>query len=561
MSQDIQNKITQIQRSGEERDAQNRASKLGLPYVDFRKIPVSLEAIKIIPEKDARQAKLVAIQVRFRDVAIAGLNPNSPESEGLIKNIESQDYKIKRFVCSQSSLIEAWRMYEFVSVAHQEIVGTLEITKDKIEELKLVAGNFGSLVKTFQEINYEDSSTTDVFRMIMVGALNSRASDIHLEAGEDVGKIRFRVDGILHDVANSVPNKNYEHLMSRLKLLSELKLNVRDEPQDGRFTIDVAGKELEIRVSIIPSEFGETVVMRVLDPAAISVSMPELGLRKDDLNIVENSLKKPNGLILNTGPTGSGKTTTLYAFLKRIVNPEIKVITVEDPIEYRLDGVEQTQVDSETNYTFASGLRSILRQDPDAILVGEVRDKETADVALQAALTGHLVFSTLHTNDAVGAIPRLVDLGVKTTTIGPALSLVIAQRLVRKLCVKCRKETKTVEDVKNKVSVFLNSLPERVDKTPYLKTIEDGIGLWEPVGCDVCNGFGYKGRLGIFEFLQTDYPEFEELITNSVSEVGLKKEAQKQGMVTIQQDGVLKAISGITTLEEVESVTGPIKWS
>ncbi len=324
-----------------------------------------------------------------------------------------------------------------------------------------------------------------------------RASDIHAEAEERHGKIRFRVDGLLHDALPDISLKLYESFVDRIKLLSEMKLNVKTEAQDGRFTINLAGKEIEMRVSVIPAEFGETIVMRILDPAATMVSLPDLGLREDNLALVKAELDRPNGLILNTGPTGSGKTTTLYAFLRAINDPTSKIITLEDPIEYRIEGIEQTQVNDEAGYTFANGLRAIVRQDPDVILVGEVRDLETADIALQAALTGHLVFSTLHTNDAVGAVPRLINLGVKPVSIGPALALAIAQRLVRVLCPECKKPVTVDDDTKKKIKKFLDRMPAKVNRTPY-----DNYVIYAPAGCVKCNGIGYRGRVGVFEFLQ-----------------------------------------------------------
>jgi len=329
---------------------------------------------------------------------------------------------------------------------------------------------------------------------------------------------------------------------------------VKDEAQDGRFTINLAGKEIEMRVSVIPAEFGETIVMRILDPAATMVGLPDLGLRADNLELVNKQLARPNGLILNTGPTGSGKTTTLYAFLRTINDPEMKIITLEDPIEYRIEGIEQTQVDEDAGYTFANGLRAIVRQDPDVILVGEVRDLETADIALQAALTGHLVLSTLHTNDAVGAVPRLINLGVKPVSIGPALALVIAQRLVRVLCPD-RKKAATVDDAaKANIKKLLDRLPAKVDRKPY-----ENYAVYEPGGCVKCSGIGYKGRVGIFEFLEGG-SDLETTILHEASEVALREVAKRQEMVTMQEDGVLKVLLGKTTFEEVKGVTGEIEW-
>ena len=284
------------------------------------------------------------------------------------------------------------------------------------------------------------------------------------------------------------------------------------------------------------------------------MGLPDLGLRADNLVIVKKQLERPNGLILNTGPTGSGKTTTLYAFLRTLNDPEIKIITLEDPIEYRIEGVEQTQVDEESGYTFANGLRAIVRQDPDVILVGEVRDLETADIAMQAALTGHLVLSTLHTNDAVGAVPRLINLGVKAVSIGPALALVIAQRLVRVLCSECKKAAPPDDALAAKIKAFIGKLSAKVDRSKYEK-----ITVYEPAGCTKCNNLGYKGRVGIFEFLEGG-PDLEQIILKEASEIALREVAERQGMVTMQQDGILKVLEGKTTFAEVESVTGSIEW-
>ena len=321
---------------------------------------------------------------------------------------------------------------------------------------------------------------------MFAGALAVHASDIHTEAGEKSSKIRFRVDGLLHDVYDNLPLIFYASFVSRVKLLSEMKINVRNEAQDGRFTINLAGKDIEMRVSVIPAEFGETIVMRVLDPSATMVGLPSLGLRADNLVIVKKALDRPNGLILNTGPTGSGKTTTLYAFLRSLNSPEMKIITLEDPIEYRIEGIEQTQVDEDAGYTFANGLRAIVRQDPDVILVGEIRDLETADIAMQSALTGHLVLSTLHTNDAVGAVPRLINLGVKAVSIGPALALVIAQRLVRVLCPECKKPMPIDDAMAANIKKLLDRLPAQVDRKPY-----ENPTFFAPVGCPKCNGLGF----------------------------------------------------------------------
>ncbi len=550
----LHKKIGEIRREAEERDGKRRAEKSGVAYADLRKAPVSLEALKLIPEEEAKRARVAAIELKAREVALAAYDPQSPLVKKIIQSLAEKQYAAKVFVASLSGLEEAWHFYQFVSAEAGDITGKVEIEKQGLEELLARLKTVSAVEAEFGTLNFQTTATSNLLRTILAGALANRASDIHLESEERSVKIRFRLDGILHDIFEKLPVRNYDALLSRIKLLSGLKINVRGEPQDGRFTIQLAKKEVEVRVSIIPSEFGEAVVMRLLDPDAIGVELENLGLRADDLEIVKREIAKPHGLILNTGPTGSGKTTTLYAFLKKIVSPEVKVITVEDPIEYRISGIEQTQVDPEAKYTFASGLRAIVRQDPDVILVGEIRDKETADITMQASLTGHMVLSTLHTNDAIGAVPRLIDLGVKPETIGPAVSLIIAQRLVRILCPDCRKEVEPSADAQTNIKKFFDALPARADRKPYKK-----IRMYEAVGCVACNTIGYKGRVGIFEFFSGG-PELEETISKDASTVALARLAKKQGMVTMQEDGILKALAGMTTFEEVEKATGPLVW-
>lgn len=545
----LQRKLAQIRHEAEEREAKRIAQAAGYPYVDLTKAPVSLEAISLISEADAKAAKVAAIEINVNEVAVVALDPASEAVSKIVKDLEEKKYKVKLFVGSLSGLEQVWHFYDFIKSKGKAITG--RIASDALDEISKELSNFEVIKKKVQGLDFNQITVTELSEIILGGALGNKASDIHIEPIEKGVKVRFRVDGLLHDVFN-MPFKNYEALISRIKLVSGLKINIHTEPQDGRFTIRLTKRDVEVRVSIIPSEFGETIVMRLLDPQGINITLESRGLRQDDLVIVERALAKPNGLILNTGPTGSGKTTTLYAFLKKIVNPEIKIITIEDPIEYILEGVEQTQVDPEVGYTFASGLRAIVRQDPDVILVGEIRDVETADIALEAALTGHLVLSTLHTNDAVGAVPRLVDLGVKASIIGPAMSLIIAQRLVRKLCKFCKKEVSLSQELKSKIEKFLDGLPPRVDRKPYAN-----FKIYEAGGCSQCNNFGYSGRMGIFEFFEAG-DEFQELILKEVSEVALKKLADKQGMVTMQEDGILKVLLGETSIEEVEGATGPI---
>jgi type IV pilus assembly protein PilB len=551
----LQTRLTKLRREGEERAAERLAKKLGLPYVDVAKMPVSLDAVKIIPEDKARKARVASIELRSKKLAVAVVDPEFSAAKVLIAELKAEQYEVKMFVASPSGLEVAWQLYKFVKPASAGITGKVVITEKRIKELTERLANLDAIRKEFAGLDFENVSPVAIIEIILGGALTMRTSDIHTEAGEKAAKIRFRIDGILHDVFDGIPFRAYHALVSRIKLLSEMKLNVRDEAQDGRFTIVIAGKEVEMRVALMPAEFGEAIVMRILDPSATKVGLPDLGLREDNLTLVTRELARPNGLILNTGPTGSGKTTTLYAFLRTLNSPDIKIITLEDPIEYRIEGIEQTQVNDESGYTFASGLRAIVRQDPDVILVGEVRDLETADIAMQAALTGHMVLSTLHTNDAVGAVPRLINLGVKAVSIGPALTLAIAQRLVRVLCPDCKKRAEPDDALKARIKKFLDGLPAKVDKSKY-----QNYSVYEAAGCTKCNGIGYKGRVGIFEFLEGG-PDLETTILKEASEVALRAVAERQEMVTMQQDGILKVLEGKTTWSEVTSVTGQIEWA
>ncbi len=367
------------------------------------------------------------------------------------------------------------------------------------------------------------------------------ASDLHAEPEKEHTKIRLRIDGVLQDVGK-IPLSLYQELLSRIKLISGIKLNVTDRPQDGRFSLFLEGSPLEVRTSTLPAEYGESVVLRILNPKNL-ITLGELGLTPELQKIFEKEIQKPNGMIIVTGPTGSGKTTTLYAFLREVQNPEIKIITIEDPIEYHVEGISQTQVDPAKGYDFASGLRAIVRQDPDVILVGEIRDGQTADIALQAALTGHLVFSTLHTNDAAGTVSRLTSLGMQPATIASALTLIVAQRLVRKICKKCAQFVVPTAEQKKIIQQKLGALVGHKEfKIPIAK------------GCEVCNGTGFRGRVGIFEAIVVD-DRMEEFILTSPSIATLKNFAIKRGMVTMYQDGLRKIIEGVTTLQEVERVT------
>ncbi len=401
-----------------------------------------------------------------------------------------------------------------------------------------------------------EESISRLVDIIMGGAITLGSSDVHLEPEAEKARLRLRIDGILQTV-DLLPLKLYRQIVSRIKFLAKLKLNISKKAQDGRFGIDFEkeGREIEIRTSVLPSSYGETIVMRILDPVAL-LDIEGLGLRPDLHQDILKELKKPNGMIILTGPTGSGKTTTLYAFLKKINHPEIKIITIEDPIEYQLPGVSQTQVNPQQGYDFAKGLAAIVRQDPDVILVGEIRDYETAHIALQASMTGHLVFSTVHTNDAAGTVARIEALGEKPHNIAPALNVAIAQRLIRRVCLECGQLGKPNEQDFKEIKDGLAALPSTVKVPDFNKDTK--IFYANPEGCRSCNFTGYRGRIGIFEAFFVD-DEMEELIQQSPSIPALRKRAIEKGMVPMYYDGLVRVVNHISTLDEVHRATTKVQ--
>jgi type II secretory ATPase GspE/PulE/Tfp pilus assembly ATPase PilB-like protein len=544
-----------MRREAEERDAQRRASSNGIPYLALAKVSVNLEALELVAYEKAKEAQMAIIEARDEKLAVIVVDSKYSQTVKMLEQLKGEGYKPTIYIVSRPSLEYAFGYYRFVQKKQKEISGAVQVGSSEAGDVS--QQDLGSIIKARNAIiaRNDPGAISQLLEIILMGAIANRSSDIHLEPRKGAVHLRFRIDGVLNDVFNQFSGPVYRSMLSRIKLLSNLKLNVRDEPQDGRFTITLTKKDVEVRVAIAPSEFGEVVVMRLLDPDVIALDLQDLGLRPDDLVIIGEQLDRPNGMALNTGPTGSGKTTTLYAFLKHKLNPGIKIITIEDPIEYHLEGVEQTQVKEESGYTFGSGLRSLMRQDPDVILVGEVRDKETAEIAVQAALTGHLVFSTVHANSASAGIPRLLDLGVKPSSLAPALNLLIAQRLVRRVCTSCRVPEKIDEAMEKKIEVFMNAIPDRVDKKKYL----DAITIFKPQGCEVCNDTGFRGRIGIYELMMVT-PEIQEFIIKEAGQLEIERAVAKTAFVSMQQDGVLKVLSGITTFEEVEETTGKIEW-
>ncbi len=544
-----QRRLDLLRHKEEEGSVATLAQKYGLPYADISKFPVEIDAIKIVPEEEARASKLAVFQLSGKALKIAIRNPEDKNTVAKLEELKKNRYSYDLYLVSDRSLEHAWSYYQKIPKEHEAGAGAILISQEKIQSLQKEITNLSEI-----QAKIKDSfqgRTTEALEIILAGAVATEASDIHVEPQEKEVRLRFRLDGVLHDVS-FLPKNLYALLLSRIKLISELKLNVHDKAQDGRFTIQTQTGDVEVRTSILPGPEGENIVLRVLNPKAINIPFEDLGLPASVIKTLAGELKKPNGMILTTGPTGSGKTTVLYAFLRKIHTPEIKIITLEDPIEYHLEGVEQTQVDTEKGYDFANGLRAIVRQDPDVILVGEIRDTETAQTALNAALTGHLVFSTLHTNNAAGAIPRLINLGVNPASIAPALNITMAQRLVRKLCEACRKQKVLTEVEKKQITQELAGFPKNL--TPSA-TKDWKIFQAAEKGCAQCNYTGYKGRTGVFEIILIN-TDVEKLILQSPSEYELQKEAVRQGQLTMRQDGLLKVLQGITDFAELERVIG-----
>ena len=540
-------KFDQLREQEEEDLMQLLAPRYNAQYIDLSVVPINTDALGIVSEEKARKAYIALFNKNGKKLDVAFHGPPQEVTDLALRELEDRGYTIVRHLASMKSLETAWERYKDMSFASESSRGLLDVSSEEIStflsEVHDVEGVKKHIKQTLSmKKAYRISRIVEVF---IAGALATHSSDIHIEPEEKQVRIRMRLDGILADIA-TLTHETYHLVLSRIKLLSGLKLNVQSEAQDGRFSIKLEKSSIEIRTSLLPGAYGESIVMRILNPDAISVSIEALGMDPDLMKVVEREINKPNGLVLTTGPTGSGKTTTLYAFIKQVHVPGIKILTIEDPIEYHLNGIVQTQVENDSDYTFSSGLRAAMRQDPDVIMVGEIRDSETAEIAMHAALTGHIVFTTLHTNSAAGAFPRLADLGVNPSIMGSGINIALAQRLVRKLCSECKKEIPVEGEQKETIDAVLQSI-YRKEKVEGVQTDH----MWVAgSGCDVCGGDGYKGRVGIYEAVVVD-EAIESILRMNPSEREIMKEARPQGILTMAQDSVLKVLKGTTSIEEV----------
>lgn len=498
------------------------------PYItNISEKDIDPELVRVLPISFARKYRLIPFQKKDDSVVIVFAPPLDLYALDEIKSLfgcEIEPVLALDHVVANSIN----RVYERDKEMADGIEGDAEgITEYDIHEPKdlLDADDEAPIIRFVNSLLFQ--------------AVKEKASDIHLECFEKEVSVRFRKDGILHEIT-SVPKKLQASVISRVKIMAELDIAEKRKPQDGRIRVKVAGRDVDVRISTVPTTWGESVVMRLLDRSSVLLSLEDLGLKGEKLETVEGLIRRPHGIILVTGPTGSGKTTTLYASLERINSPDKKIITVEDPVEYQIQGINQIQVNSKVNLSFANGLRSILRQDPDVILVGEIRDRETADIAIHASLTGHLVFSTLHTNDSASAITRLIDMEIEPFLVASSLMAVIAQRLLRLLCSSCKEPYNPTDDELTKVGIARGEL-------------KDGV-VYRAKGCDKCFDMGYSGRSAIFEMLLID-DEIRNLTLGNVDSGQIKKKAIKHGMTTLRMDGAKHILRGLTSIDEVMRVT------
>ena len=518
-----------------------KSENLKTPLKEVAADEVPLKILELIPEESAKYYKMVPLAKKDNILEVGMIYPEDLKAQEALQFLSRQSkfsYQVFLIVPSTfNSLLRQYRtLKREVGRALEEL--ETELREERVELKPVRAAEFERLA--------EEAPIIKVVAVILRHAVEGNASDIHIEPGKEKSRVRFRVDGILHS-SIFLPLRVHPAVVARIKILSNLKIDETRIPQDGRFSTRVADKDIDFRVSTFPITTGEKVAIRVLNPTEGVKPFDELGLERRNFEVVKTAIKKPFGLILSTGPTGCGKTTSLYAILNILNKEGVNIVTLEDPVEYFIEGVNQSQVKPEIGYSFAQGLRQVVRQDPDIIMVGEIRDEETAALAIHSALTGHIVLSTLHTNNAVGVIPRLIDMGVRSFLIPPALSIAIAQRLIGVLCPDCKKKVKAKKEIQNLILKEIDGLPQQI-KTKI--KISSPLTIYEPQGCKKCNFRGFSGRIGVFEVL-TMTDELSDIIVKDPNEQKIAQEAHRQGMITMRQDGILKVLDGITTIEEV----------
>ncbi len=511
--------------------------KVKVSYIDLSKTTVPKRILNLLPEHIARHYQIVPITENENRLVVAMIDPEDREAIEFVKKKTGQELEIK--ICTQVDLNHVLEQYSAMPGELKKIVESAEEEEDfKPSETKEQKAKTEEIVET--------APAAKIIQSVFKRAVREKASDIHIEPTEEQVIVRYRVDGILRQVI-TLPKELLAAIVSRIKILSNMKIDETRLPQDGRFQTVIDGNEVDFRISTLPTVNGEKIVARILDKSTGILTLDRLGFRGTAYQTLDENIRKAHGMILVTGPTGSGKSTTLYAVIDKIKNVGVNIVTLEDPVEYRMATINQSQVHTQIGFTFASGLRSILRQDPDIIMIGEIRDYETADMAVHSALTGHIVLSTLHTNDAAGAIPRLIDMKIEPFLVNSSINCVVAQRLCRRICEACREPLEIEMGEKELAENELKNLPPK-EKKP------DKLQFFHGKGCDNCSGTGYRGRIGIYEVFNLTN-DIKEMVAKRASGTELGEQAIKNGMTTMKQDGVLKAAEGLTSLEEVWRVT------
>lgn len=539
-----QPQVAKINREFQEKAIMKKAEQLGMAYVNIGKTPLNPDFLKILDASIATNARVIPFFKSGSRVDLAVSDPNSQATKSAIAGLIASDYKVVLHLASEDGIDDALKSYgDMAQYKKIAIVENVEETSIKTFEKEIA--NLSALAEQLESVTAEEG-----VNLLNVGAMKTKASDVHYEPEENECVVRFRIDGILHEVFR-MKSKTYHSIAEQIKYKSKMRLNVNTVPQDGRYGFNLNDVKIAVRVSSIPTPYGESFVCRYLKSDRKALTLEELGFQDLALSTLKAASKIAQGMILITGPTGSGKSTTLYSMINIMNTPENKVITLEDPVEYYMSGITQSQVDESNDYRFANGLRSILRQDPDIVMLGEIRDLETAETAAQAALTGHALLSTLHTNSALETIPRLINMGLKPFMVAPALHTLVAQRLVRKVCTTCSTMRPITDSEKiefDKVSSGLKAaIPNAVFDVPTQTA--------EAHGCDACSNTGYLGRIVIGEVV-TITSEIKDLILNNGSMSDLIAAARKEGIMTMREDGFIKVAQGQTTMDEVERVTG-----
>jgi type II secretory ATPase GspE/PulE/Tfp pilus assembly ATPase PilB-like protein len=542
----IKDKIYFVKREQEERHTQEFAEKIKLPYICLAGYPLTEEILSIIPEENCLQYFVIPYLKIGKAVKVGAVGPNDPKVKQFLDQFgKTIGVTFSITVISKTSFIYGVASYE-------------AYRKKKLDEKAKIQNKEDSVSAQISDLKsaseaLKKANTTELFDLITLGAAKTGSSDIHIEPGETSFLIRYRIDGILQDVV-ALPLIQYKQLVSRIKYLAKLRMDITDQPQDGRITIKSEGQDLDLRISIMPSTWGESVTIRLLGLEKSILKLDSLGIRPDALAAIKQAITKPNGMILTSGPTGSGKTSTLYAILMELKKPGVKIITLENPVEYRIEGLEQSQVKPGAGYEFADGLKASLRQDPDILMVGEIRDEITAETAVQAALTGHLLISTIHANSAPAVFARLIEIGIKPFLLSGSVNLIMAQRLIRQVCAHCKENYTPQPEIWQEVQKALMPIKARLNPDLQKILVTSTPQLVKGKGCEFCSKTGFAKRQPIIEVLVPS-EKIEALIAKKATISEFEKTAVEEGMITMEQDGLMRALQGMTTIEEVWRVT------